>query len=293
MALPLVGQNVTAFTGLQYTQELSESTSVFFGKLNLLDGTPASYTRGMRLNYFWNTAMQSNLCRSYLIPSTLGVGVAVRDEDEPVINFFLLDTHYTPTTDGLSTLFSNGVVAYGEYRLRTNWFELPGHSVFGMLYSTATRTSLDTDPYLLLEAILSGGPLPTKDSSWTALYRFDQAIISNTEDPKRNWTLNGDIGVTDGDPNPIRWFANLSLVGSSPVSGREADTIGIGCYHLGVSNLPILIIHGIGAEEGVELFYNAAVTPWCHITPDIQILDPAQQRTETAFLVGVRARLSF
>jgi len=31
-------------------------------------------------------AMQSNLCRSYLIPSTLGAGFTVRDEVEPVFN---------------------------------------------------------------------------------------------------------------------------------------------------------------------------------------------------------------
>ena len=96
MALPLLNQNVTALTGVQYTQDLSESVSVFFGKLNLLDGTPAAYARGLRLNYFWNAAMQSNLSRSYLIPSTLGAGFTVRDEVEPVFNFYLLDTHYIP-----------------------------------------------------------------------------------------------------------------------------------------------------------------------------------------------------
>ncbi|MBI3864143.1 MAG: carbohydrate porin [Planctomycetia bacterium] len=98
---------------------------------------------------------------------------------------------------------------------------------------------------------------------------------------------------TDGNPNPIRWFANLSLVGTSPIRDRGNDTIGIGYYHLGVSDLPILTLHGIGAEDGVELFYNVAVTPWFHVTPDVQILDPAQSHTATALLVGIRARLSF
>ena len=49
MALPRLNQNVTALTGVQYTQALSESLSVFFGKLNILDGTPATYTKGPRL----------------------------------------------------------------------------------------------------------------------------------------------------------------------------------------------------------------------------------------------------
>lgn len=293
MALPLPNQNVTALTGVQYTQELSESVSVFFGKLNLLDGTPTSYARGMRLNYFWNAAMQNNLSRAFLFPSTLGAGFTVRDEVEPVFHFYLLDTHYTPTTSGFSTLFANGMVAYGEYRLRTNWFDRPGHSAFGFLYSSAKRTALDSNPYQLLQAFLAGESVPTKDSAWTATYRFDQVLHADSEDPERNWTLNGDLGLTDGNPNPIHWFVNLSLVGNSPIRSRENDTIGIGYYHLGVSNLPILTIHGLGAEDGVELFYNAAVTPWFHVTPDLQILDPAQRHNSTAVLIGVRARLSF
>ena len=48
-------------------------------------------------------------------------------------------------------------------------------------------------------------------------------------------------------------------MGNSPIRGRENDTVGMGFYHLGVSNLPILTLHGFGAEDGVELFYNAAI----------------------------------
>lgn len=293
MALPLLNQNVTALTGVQYTQELSENLTVFLGKLNLLDGTPEKYARGMRLNYFWNAAMQSNLTRTYLIPSSLGIGFTIRDNVEPVFSFYLLDTNYIPATSGFSTLFNNGVVAYGEYRQRTQWWDLPGHSAFGLLYSTATRTAIDSDPYLLLESIITGGPVPTKDSSWTVTYRLDQVLYANQSDPRRNWTLFSDVGLTDGSPNPIRWFMNVALVGGSVIRGRENDTVGIGYYHLGVSKVPLLTIHGIEAENGVELFYNAAVTPWFHVTPDVQILDPAQQRNATALLIGIRARLSF
>jgi porin len=293
LALPLPNRNVTALTGVQYTQALSDRVSVFCGKLNLLDGTPTAYNRGLRLNYFWNAAMQSNLCRSYLIPSSLGTGFTIHDDAEPVFNFYLLDTHYTPTTTGLSSLFSNGVVVYGDSRVRTNWLGRPGHSAVGLLYSSATRTALDTDPYLFLAAALAGAPLPQKSSAWTATYRFDQELYADPKNPQRHWTLNGDFGLTDGNPNPIRWFANATLIGSSPIRARENDTIGLGYYHLGVSNLPILSIHGIGAEDGVEMFYNVAVTPWFHLTPDLQVLDPAQRNNATTILVGARARMSF
>ena len=110
MALPLPGRNVTSLTGVQYTQRVSERLSVFAGKLDVLDGTPESYARGPRLNYFWNAAMQSNITRIYLLPSALGTGLTIRDEVEPVFNFYLLDAHFTPTTSGFSTLGANGVV---------------------------------------------------------------------------------------------------------------------------------------------------------------------------------------
>ncbi|HVW02424.1 MAG TPA: carbohydrate porin [Planctomycetaceae bacterium] len=294
MALP-IDQNVTALTGVQYTQTLSERVTVFAGKLNLLDGTPASYEQGRRLNSFWNAAMQNNLSRVFLLPSTLGGGFTIRDEAEPVFNFYLLDTHFTPTTSGFDKLFTNGVVAYGEYRVRTNWFDRPGHSAAGFLYSNATRTSLDSNPFVVLPTMVPGPPLPvvTKSSAWTVTYRFDQVVYADPEDSSRTWTLNGDYGITDGNPNPIHWFANLSLVGSSPIRSRPNDTVGIGYYHLGVSRLKVLQALHFGDENGVELFYNAAVTPWFHLTPDLQILDPAQQQLGTALLVGLRARVSF
>ena len=77
MALPRPSQDVTALSGVQYTQDISDNLSIFFGKLDLLDGIPATYARGPRLNSFWNAAMQSNLTRVFLVPA-LGTGFTVR-----------------------------------------------------------------------------------------------------------------------------------------------------------------------------------------------------------------------
>jgi porin len=43
----------------------------------------------------------------------------------------------------------------------------------------------------------------------------------------------------------------------------------------------------------VELYYNVAVTPWCHITPDIQFIDPFCERVDESVLVGVRGKIEF
>jgi porin len=50
---------------------------------------------------------------------------------------------------------------------------------------------------------------------------------------------------------------------------------------------------GIGGENGVELYYNAALTTWFHLTPDLQVVSPANSHNGTTLLVGLRGRLSF
>ncbi len=236
MALPRLNQDVTALTGVQYTQDLSENFSVFFGKLNLLDGTPAAYARGMRLNYFWNAAMQWNLAGPICSPARWGPALQSGMMSSRCSTSIYWIPITLPTTSGFSTLFGTG------------WWpmENTGRGPTGLIFRDiarsdfcipATRTALDSNPYLLLQLVLSGESLPKKDSAWTATYHLDQVLYADAEDPTRNWTLNSDLGLTDGNPNPIHWFANVSLVGNSPIRSRDNDTIGIGYYHLGVSNL--------------------------------------------------------
>lgn len=293
MALPLPNQDVTALTGVQYTQDLSENLSVFFGKLNLLDGTLSSYALGRRLDYFWNAAMQNNLTRIFLLPSSLGAGMVVGNVQESAFRFYLLDTHYTPTTSGLESLFTNGVVMYGEYQTRTDWFNLPGHSAVGLLYSNAQRGGSLQNPFVSLPILEPGSVLALKSNAWTFTYRCDQVLQAAADDPRRNWTLNSDAGLTDGNPNPIKWFANVSLLRVGLLRRRPRDMLGVGYYHLAASDLRLLQALGFGGENGVELFYNVAVTPSFHLTPDLQVLDPANRGNPTAILVGVRGRISF
>jgi len=46
-------------------------------------------------------------------------------------------------------------------------------------------------------------------------------------------------------------------------------------------------------ENGVELYYNVQATPWCQITPDIQVIDPFRERVESSLLFGLRAKIDF
>ena len=106
----------------------------------------------------------------------------------------------------------------------------------------------------------------------------------------------GNFGISDGKPNPIRWSAILGIGGSSPISGRKHDTFGIGYYYLGYSDDfkdVAQVITPVRDERGLELFYNVGVTPWCHITPDLQIITPTLRHAETSLVLGLRMKIDF
>ena len=46
-------------------------------------------------------------------------------------------------------------------------------------------------------------------------------------------------------------------------------------------------------EYGVEMYYNVAFTPWCQISPDLQVLTPFRVQADTSLLVGLRAKIDF
>jgi porin len=43
--------------------------------------------------------------------------------------------------------------------------------------------------------------------------------------------------------------------------------------------------------QGVELYYNAAITPWFHLTTDLQIVDNENVADDTAIVFGFRGRM--
>ena len=102
------------------------------------------------------------------------------------------------------------------------------------------------------------------------------------------------LGLSDEEMNPTEAFYSLGLGGKGMICGRENDTFGIGYYYLNITDkLPKLDQPRLDDEQGVEIYYNIAVTPWLHITPDIQIVNPASDRVDTTVVAGVRMKIDF
>jgi porin len=216
---------------------------------------------------------------------------------EPVLSLMVLDPNNTPTVSGFDTFFNRGVSLMGMANLPTKFLGLPGHQGAGFTYSNSKFAALDDLPFFVLERLRGElPPLPRETGSWSLFYMFDQTLGTFADDPKRSWGMFGNLGLADGNPSPIRWAANIGVGGASPFASRPLDTFGIGYFYVGISDdlknfAPRLL--PLGDEQGVEAFYNIGVTPWFHVTPDLQVIMPFRERVDTALVFGLRAKIDF
>ncbi len=284
-----------ALTNVLLTQFLSEEFAVFAGKLDTLDGDMNAFAHGRGKDQFLNSAMVFNPIAARGIPySTLGAGFVILRDLQPIFTFTVLNAVDTATTSGFDSLFEEGVALSAQLRLPTEFWGLPGHQLFGAIWNSREFSSLNQDPRVVLPN--ANVPIATEDGTWSLFWNGDQTLVTDPCDPSRGWGVFARAGISDADPNPIAYFLSAGFGGNSPWRGREADTFGIGWFYSGLSNELGPLVETILQPhdgQGVELFYNYAVTPYFHLTPDIQVLEPALGQFETTTVIGLRGKLDF
>jgi porin len=298
-AHPVFFGTETALTAVKFTQALSENFLVYGGKINTIDNVQQPFMPGRGLDAgFMNAAFVWNpILGRTMNYSMLGVGAAVLAGGYPVASLTVYDTHDATTTSGFNNLFDNGAVIYPTVSLPTTFFGLPGHQSVWGAYSTGRYAVLAPQSLNLIPQALQGIPPTTLvRGSWWITYLFDQALWVDPADQTRSWGVFGNTGISDGKPNPIRWSAIVGVGGSSPLPDRKLDTLGIAYYYLGFSDSfknDVRPVVPVRDERGVELFYNVGVTPWCHITGDLQMITPTLNFAETSLVLGLRAKIDF
>ena len=65
----------------------------------------------------------------------------------------------------------------------------------------------------------------------------------------------------------------------------------MGYYHINLSGDMPSMFH---SEQGVEAYYNIEITPWLHITPDIQVIaNPGgTESNDCSFVWGIRMQMN-
>lgn len=305
MLFPKPTGTATALTGVKFTQALSENFVVFGGKLNQFDELKQPYASGRGVDAFMNASLTFPVVLARTTPySSLGAGFAVLENMQPVFSFMVLDTQNTPNTTGFDNFLDNGVTLLTSVNRPVELFGLPGHQGIGGSYSTGSYNDLTPTPWFNPNTGTFGVSTGTASGSWSIFYLADQALWVDSNNPARSWGLFGNIGLADNGPSPIRWSSYVGFGGSSPLVSRPLDTFGLGYFYVGYSdpvhNLAPRLLN-LGNDQGVEMFYNVAVTPWFRVTPDLQVLGPARGNTlppnardiDTALVLGLRAKIDF
>jgi porin len=291
MFFPVPNRQITAITGLKFTQAITDNFGIFFGKLNALNGDQERFLKYPLTSRFWNAAFNFNMALDRYPYSTPGAGFYMAPERGPALALLVLNSINSPLTSGLENLGRNGVFIYAQGAQKTEFFGLPGRQVFAGLFGTGSFT--DLSPASFIE--LPPGPAfaPKKTGTWTLLWNGEQRLWVDPDEPDRGLGLYIQTGLGDGNPNPVRWFVSVALCGNSPLPGRDGDTYGVGFYDLSISSLAKISAPGLRDEQGVELFYNLRLTPGCHLTPDLQFLHPGLGPVPNAVVFGVRLKVDF
>lgn len=298
MLYPLPGAHNTAITGLLFMQQLNETYSLAAGKINALDLWQMLYPHtGRGIDGFMNFSMIA--FPTFLRTTNLSFnGAGMMRMQGPQIQgaVFVYDTNNSTTTAGLSNLFDQGAVILGYWRFFTDYGGRPGSH--GFIGNWSSRTYASTDPTSW--TIIPGQGLAAGQvtGSWGLAYILDQTLWADCCNADRNLRLFSQWSLVDGDPSLYRWSFNVALQGQGLICGREADTMGVGYFYdeLGagfkqlVSANPSFDIQNV---HGGELYYNAAITPWFHLTADLQIVDNQNIANDTAIILGLRANINF
>ena len=303
MSFPRPNSNITSITGLKFTQALSENFAVYLGKINTLDEygfryAPVLGTNRPGLAGFLNTSLVFNPIVARTVPySAAGLGFAYLRNGEPFLSLSVFDPAERATT-AVDHLFARGVVLIPDLTFKAKPFGLPGKYNFGATYSSARYRSFDPAAYLTLPPalILDDRFSPKETGSWSLYSNFYQSLWVDEEDETRNWGVFGQFGISDGNPNPIRFVANGGVGGRSMIPGRTFDTFGVGFFYLGLSNNFKTLASPFlpqGDEYGGELFYNLVITPWARLSGDLQIAHPSTRGFNTVIIPGIRFQILF
>lgn len=291
--LPVYNSDQFYLTNVLLTQAVSDTVAIYAGKMDTLDGDLNAFAHGRGKTQFSNMSFVFNPIVGATVPySTLGAGIMFHHDGVPIFMVSVLNSTDTTNTSGFRELFNDGLLLSASLRLPTNFWDLPGHQLFGGTWNNQHYTSI-RESYIEYPNVA----IPTTRGSWCLFWNSDQYLIVDDADATRGWGTFARAGIADQNTSPISWFLSFGVGGSSPLVARPADTFGIGWYHAAASSLigPLITSQfgPIGGGEGVECYYNYELSPAVRLTPDLQVVVPALRDNSTALILGVRAQLIF
>jgi porin len=285
-----------------YKQRLFDGRLEFrLGKLlNVVDLIDVNAYAANYLNQFSNQALNYNLT----IPAVRSLGAYVRVEPTDWLYALAMaaDTDFSQTTcshgfNGFDTAFGGDAHFLGYWevgakaKLQSAHGDLPGNYRLGWWYNPRSKD--------VFRDTLDGLRAAKQTSGDVGYYvNFDQAVWKENEDPKDHQGLGvfARYGYAHGEMNAINHFWSVGASYLGPLPGRDKDVLGFGMAQSIMSKDLRREVNELADRETVyQLYYAMSVTPWCVISPDLQVVtNPGGDKdARDAFIGGVRVKIDF
>lgn len=292
-------------TDLTYTQFLSEKFGVFVGKFDVLDGDPNEFASGRGTTQFLDANFVFNAVGVLAAPlySTLGFGVVWKPIEQVTVTSSIFNSKDSSTTSGFQDI-GDGTTWSTEAQFQYRIWDLPGGQNLTFVYAF-DRSFVDIGRFVFTPG--QGIAPMTQNDTWAVLWSLWQYVW--TEQPAEAGALidptNGTqdleglgvfarVGFADHSTNPVPWSASVGVGGRGLIPKRDNDTCGIGYFASGIQETRLAGFMGAGdLSQGIEAYYNIAITPAAHLTFDLQWVEPAAPGVEPAVLLGARLDLTF
>jgi porin len=234
--------------------------------------------------------MSTFLDNNPLVPLRIGLGADLILTPTPWLDLALgtADADNAPRRSGWDTAFdgAGSLMGYAEATARARlggpFGGLPGSYRVGVVYDNARRTAFGSD-----------------DSSrghFSVYLNLDQLLFREEGEQTQGLGIFARWGRADPDVSRIRtfWSGGLHYEGLLPT--RDRDVLGLGFYGaVGSKRYRSRVDPDFEGETGMELYYKIILTPWLHVTPDVQlILDPGgDAASRDALVLALRLRVAF
>jgi porin len=306
-----LANDTMTLSDLYYTQFIGPKFGVFAGRFDTFhDGLIMEFAgSGNRTGErgFLNTNLTAPQMVAITTPyvTALGGGIVARPSEKFEFSAIVLDKAESALTNGLNTLGDEGwnglVAALTQYRVAG----LPGGAQVAASFVWGGEfTDLGGGALLGLRP---SPELEEESKSWNLVGNVWQYVKVFEDVPEGNMELHDGVpdlrglglfliwGVADQDTNPFKWSVAGGVGGKGLIPGRENDAFGIGYFYneLNQGGVVDATQNLRSFEQGFEIFYEAAVTGWFRLTPDIQVVRPGLGNNDTAVILGLRALVDF
>jgi porin len=288
LLLPVSEYESVVASSLFFTQKFGDF-SMMLGKINAVDLVADDpFYGGWGNTRFMNIAFVAP--PSGLLPPVL-MGAVFSYRMKPfTLTFMAYDPSDQTPEYSVDQLFNDGLILSLSGTWSGEFAGRPSSLTFGGKFDTGKGTNLRE---VLLSPNLKSG---TKDGSFSISLDASHLLYESPDQEGKGLGVYLKTAIADGNPNPIQASVVAGFSGHHLIPDRPLDVFGLGYFYYGFSNelqntvAPLLRFDD---EQGVELFYNLGVTPWFHVTADLQWINPANAGNAHAVVGALRTQMIF